>query len=126
MWQFDATGNNLVGSVLTSNNAAGGNGDDQGFFIMTDPVTGDIFVTGKSSNATGGYDMVIWKFTSAGVPDTSFGLGGFLIDNSAAGGDFWANGTSLAFVPESGKIIVTGCSLNTSNNLDMALWQYYQ
>jgi uncharacterized delta-60 repeat protein len=124
MWRIDATGHDLA--VVTNNNAAGGNGDDEGFFITTDTSTGDIFITGKSANAASGYDMVIWKYTSAGAPDTTFGLGGYLVDNSAAGGNYWANGTSLAIVPESGKLIVAGCSLNSSTNLDMVLWQYYQ
>lgn len=128
IWRFDATGESLVGTfgtagVVTHNSAAGGNGDDQGFFITLDG-DGNILVTGKSQNAADGYAMAIWKYTGNGARISSFGLNGVIVDNSAAGGDYLAAGTCLA-VDADERVLVTGCSTNTANDLDMVVWRYF-
>ena len=127
IWRFTGSGGSLVSTfgtagVVTHDSAAGGNGDDQGFFITFDD--GNILVTGKSQNAADGYAMAIWKYTGNGARISSFGLNGVLVDNSAAGGDYLAAGTSLAIDAE-GRILVTGCSANTANDLDMVIWRYF-
>ena len=127
IWRFTGSGGSLVSTfgtagVVTHDSAAGGNGDDQGFFITFDD--GNILVTGKSQNAADGYAMAIWKYTGNGARISSFGLNGVLVDNSAAGGDYLAAGTSLAMDAE-GRILVTGCSANTANDLDMVIWRYF-
>jgi len=128
IWRFTGSGGSLVNTfgtagVVTHDSAAGGNGDDQGFFITLDG-DGSILVTGKSQNAADGYAMAIWKYTGYGARISSFGLNGVLVDNSAAGGDYLAAGTCLA-VDAGGRVLVTGCSTNTANDLDMVIWRYF-
>jgi len=128
IWRFTGSGGSLVNTfgtagVVTHDSAAGGNGDDQAFFITLDGG-GNILVTGKSQNAADGYAMAIWKYTGNGSRISSFGLNGVLVDNSAAGGDYLAAGTSIA-VDADGRILVAGCSTNTANDLDMVIWRYF-
>jgi uncharacterized delta-60 repeat protein len=132
VWRFDSTGDHLVGTfgsggIVTANNAAGGDGDDLGFFITLDDG-GNILVAGESQNETGEYDLALWKFTASGAPYSSsgvfFGVSGVLVDDSPVGGDTQTAGIAVA-VDGDGKIIVTGASTNASDEYDMVLWQYY-
>ena len=47
--------------IVVHNNAAGGNGRDKGKSITTN-ANGKILVTGYSTNISGNYDMVIWRY----------------------------------------------------------------
>lgn len=46
---------------MVHHNAAGGNGYDYAESVSID-LQGRLVVTGRSYNAMGNYDMVIWKF----------------------------------------------------------------
>ncbi len=117
-----SSGNSKFSMVITHNNAAGGSGLDYGSSIALDS-SGNIYVTGYSFNNSGNTDMVIWKYTSAGVLDTSFGSGGIVVDDNAAGGSGLDYGSSIA-LDSSGNIYVVGYSTNSSGNRDMVIWKY--
>jgi len=106
--------------IVTHNSAAGGNGDDMGYSLALDS-SGKILVTGYSYNATN-TDMAIWRYNSDATLDTTFGTGGFVTHNSAAGGNWHDKGNSIA-VDSSDRIVVTGYSRGGSN-YDMAIWRY--
>jgi uncharacterized delta-60 repeat protein len=125
IWRYNSTGTldtsfNSVGYV-THHNAAGGNGNDDGFSITTDP-SGRILVAGDSYNGAGNYDLAIWRYNSNGLLDTSFGVSGIVTHDSAAGGSGADLGKGIAIDPL-GKILVAGYSWNGTNQ-DMALWRY--
>ena len=80
----------------------------------------NILIAGKSDNSSDD-DMVIWKFESSGVIDTSFasGVGYMTIDGTAGGGDDEALGISF---DEVGNILVSGRSFNGSDH-DAVIWR---
>jgi uncharacterized delta-60 repeat protein len=110
--------------IVVHNNAAGGNSYDGGDSIYVDS-NGKIYVTGYSINSSGNQDnedMVIWRYNSDGSLDKTFGNGGIVVHNNAAGGNDYDYGYSI-YVDGNGKIYVTGSSYN-GKNADMVIWKY--
>ncbi|MBC75513.1 MAG: hypothetical protein CME64_05800 [Halobacteriovoraceae bacterium] len=105
-------------SGLVTHDLSGGNADI-GNAITLDHE-GNILVAGKSNNGVDD-DMVLWKYTSNGVLDTSFagGAGYMSIDGTAGGGDDEAMGISL---DKTGHILVTGKSSNGTDH-DAVIWR---
>ncbi|MBI5635246.1 MAG: SBBP repeat-containing protein, partial [Nitrospirae bacterium] len=134
IWRHNADGSmdttfNSAGAVpgiLVHDSATGGNSDDFGNSITTD-ATGRILVAGYSYNASGNYDMVIWRYNADGSMDTTFNsagaVPGIVVHDSAAGGNSDDFGNSIT-VDTSGRILVTGYSINASGNYDMVIWRY--
>ena len=118
---------NGVGYVV-HNNAAGGNGTDIGYAIITDPLE-NILVAGQSDrdpSASANHDMVIWRYQSNGALDTSFNGIGYITHNSAAGGNGNDIGNAI-LLDRSGRILVAGCSDNDpsiQSNNDVVIWRY--
>ncbi len=113
---FNGTG------ILSHNNAAGGNYDDQGNAIVIDG-NGKILVAGQSSRSSTNLDMALWRYTAGGTLDTTFNGSGFVVSNGAAGGNGYDAGNGIA-IDGNGKILVAGCSTNAAGNYDMVLWRY--
>tara|TARA_B100001971_G_C18266808_1_gene593781 strand:+ start:3988 stop:5349 length:1362 start_codon:yes stop_codon:yes gene_type:complete len=92
-------------------NAAGGNGYDEGNAVAIDS-NDNIIVVGRSNGSTG-TKAAIWKYTSNGVLDTSFGGGdGFITTTS--------NGVKTGVVIDSAdNIYVTGYAGG-----EVTLWKY--
>jgi uncharacterized delta-60 repeat protein len=107
---------------VTHNNAAGGDSFDEGHDITTD-LSGRILVAGYSWNASGNYDMAIWRYNSNGTLDTTFNGQGWITHNNAAGGNSIDEGSAIA-MDSSGRILVAGYSYNASGNPDMVIWRY--
>ena len=107
--------------IVVHDGAAGGDSDDKGGSITIDS-SGKILVTGYSENGND-FDMVIWRYNTDGTFDTTFGSGGIVVHNSAAGGNSDDKGGSIT-IDSSGKILVTGYSKNASPNADMSIWRY--
>ena len=111
-------------------NAAGGNGIDAARAIALD-ASGLIYVAGNSQGAN--EDMVLWRYTSSGVLDTTFGADvnpadgtpdGFVVQAGTAGGNGVDRGTSVAVgTVDIEKVYVTGYSHNGAN-FDMVLWRF--
>jgi uncharacterized delta-60 repeat protein len=112
---FDSDG------IVVHNNAAGGDGWDEGNSIYVDS-NGKIYVTGYSRNRSGNADMVIWKYKNDGTLDNSFGNNGIVVHDNAAGGNGRDEGNSI-YVDNTGKIYVTGYSWS-GTSYDMVIWKY--
>ncbi len=125
VWRFNANGtlDNSFGNngIVVHNSAAGGNGDDIGKSVAIDS-SGKVLVTGLSKNINGDYDMVVLRFNADGTLDNSFGNNGIVVHNDASGGNGNDRGYSIS-IDSQGKIIVTGNSMNSNGNDDMAVWK---
>ncbi len=128
LWRFTPSGtlDTSFGSngIVAHNNAAGGNGTDWGLALALD-AGGNVLVAGYSTNASSNTDLALWRYTSSGVLDTSFGSNsnGIVIHDSAAGGSDNDRGFALA-LDAGGNILVTGNSVNANGDADMVLWRY--
>ena len=125
IWRYDAAGvlDTSFGGTgfVLHGNAAGGDLDDEGDVIAVDP-SGRIVVAGKSYGGPTHYDMVTWRYDSAGVLDAAFGQGGFTLHHNAAGGDNYDEGHGLGLDP-SGRVLIAGESFSGTSS-DMVLWAY--
>jgi uncharacterized delta-60 repeat protein len=126
IWRYNPDGSldttfNGTG-IVVHGGAAGGNGDDYGRSIALDG-NGRILVAGSSTNAAGHADMVVWRYNANGSPDTSLNGTGYVVSSNAAGGNGDSFGRSIA-IDASGRIVVTGSSVNAAGNDDMVIWRY--
>lgn len=108
---------------------------DYGYGVAID-AAGNILVTGSTVSTISGSvrrDMVVWRFTSAGVLDTTFGddvdpadlvPDGYFTHNAAAGANSDDQGKAIA-IDVLGRPVIVGDSINVSNNSDMAIWRLY-
>lgn len=123
-WKITSSGaldSSFAGTgVLVHHSAAGGNSHDQGNSIALDS-TGKVIVAGYSSSGVGNKDMAVWKFTTAGVLDTSFSGDGIYTEDGSAGG---TNEEAYAIKVDSADgLIVAGEAQAPGQGLDMALWK---
>ncbi len=127
VWRFDPDGQPdlTFGSsgVITNNNAAGGNRNDYGTAITVD-ANQNILVAGRSYNIASNYDMALWRLTSTGALDPSFGGGdGIVISQDTAGAVNDDEGKSVT-LDMNGKIVVGGYSYSVAKGKDMVVWRY--
>jgi uncharacterized delta-60 repeat protein len=118
IWRYNNNGSldKAFGSGGIVVNDRGDGGDS----IYVDKY-GKIYVTGSRRNGSN-EDMAIWRYNSDGSLDKTFGSGGMVVHNNAAGGNGDDVGYSI-YVDNNGKIYVTGWSWN-GNNRDMVIWRY--
>ncbi|MCZ6691787.1 MAG: SBBP repeat-containing protein [Planctomycetota bacterium] len=105
---------------LFHHDAAGGGGVDAAEGTAVDG-SGRILATGFSKSAVSSNDMVIWRYNPDGTLDLTFGIGGVLVHNDAAGGDRKDRGFDIT-LDASDRILVTGLSKNPLNH-DMVVWR---
>jgi uncharacterized delta-60 repeat protein len=117
LWRFnddgslDTTFNNPNGFIVHGN-AAGGNSDDQASAVAIDKIN-RIVVVGwsKNADATSNYDMVVWRYNTAGALDTAnFNGSGFVVHGKAAGTNKHDLATGVA-IDGIGRIVVAGSML---------------
>ena len=83
---------------------------------------GSILVTGSHYIAGEGNNMIVFKLSSTGVRDLTFGSeGGYFSHHDAAGGDGGDSGMALA-VDAVGNIFVAGESAGSTDN-DLVIWK---
>ncbi|MEN3015730.1 MAG: delta-60 repeat domain-containing protein [bacterium] len=100
------------GGHVVINNIVGNNSWEQGNSIYVDQA-GKVYVTGESSSGLI-IDLIVTKLNSDGSLDTTFGSGGHVILHNIAGGNWYDYGHSI-YVDQAGKVYITGCSWNGSD-----------
>ena len=106
--------------IVVHNSAAGGNNDDSGWAMALDSED-NIYITGTSTNGSGGRDMVVWKYMSNGSLDTSFGTDGIVVRSDSSFADL-DTGTSIV-LDSAGNIYVAGFSA-VYKWTDMIIWKF--
>ncbi len=104
------------------NGSAGGDANDTARDVAIDG-SGRIVLVGESSNAAGNLDLVVWRYTTAGAPDPTFGNGGAFVHAAAAGGTDANDAGRGVAIDASQRIVVTGRSTTAAGSLDMAVWR---
>jgi uncharacterized delta-60 repeat protein len=123
VWRYDANGlldttgfNQGSGFVRDIDREGGGVScaiDSQGRIVVAGFAT-----------LGGGWDMALWRYTSAGEPDLSFNNGdAFLTHHGAAGGNGEDIGIGLT-IDASDRILVTGYSTAGNGDQDLAVWRF--
>jgi uncharacterized delta-60 repeat protein len=102
--------------------AAGGGGTDWGRCIAEDGA-GGVLLGGYSMNPSGDHDVALMRYTSTGSLDASFAVGGIALHGGAAGGSSEDRCHDMT-VDASGRILLTGYSVNASGDEDMVVWRY--
>jgi uncharacterized delta-60 repeat protein len=111
---FDSDG------IVTQDGSAGGE-DDVGNSFDFD-TSGNLVVVGQGESVSNFGDMVVWKYTSGGILDTSFNTTGIFSHNGAAGGSGFDAANDVA-IDHDGNYLVAGYSRNGEGNTDMTLWK---
>lgn len=129
IWRFynngtpDTTFGSGSGYVSYSNNANEGRWRDLGH-----EWPGEIDSSGRLVMAASRYngsndDIMVVRFNANGLIDTSFGIGGTVTHDNAAGGngDDWSRGM---MIDPDGKILITGMSTKSGGGMDAVVWRF--
>ncbi|MCZ6689075.1 MAG: delta-60 repeat domain-containing protein [Planctomycetota bacterium] len=111
-----------TGGWVVFDNPAPGFDEDEAYGIALDSM-GRIVLGGATGPTGGSYDMALWRYTTSGVLDASFGAGGMVIHVDAAGGasDDWADDL---IIDSAGRIVATGASYNLNGDSEAVVWRY--
>jgi uncharacterized delta-60 repeat protein len=105
----------------------GGNNNDYGLGVTTD-LDGRVYVSGSYDNSGGNNDMAIWRFTSSGVLDSTFGGDAFTVDGIPDGFSVYDRGsydTGYAVaLDQAGHVYVAGHTHGGSSDYDMTIWRF--
>ncbi|TYO98668.1 putative delta-60 repeat protein [Geothermobacter ehrlichii] len=89
---------------------------------VTVDANGRIVIMGTRRNFAGNLDLALWRYNANGVLDASFGNGGIVISDNAAGGNRDDAGYA-GMIDSSGRILVAGASDNGSDR-DLVVWRF--
>ncbi len=124
VWRYNPDGTldttfNGTGFVIHQNAGGGADRMDAAKALTLDD-DGNIVVCGASWNASGFYDIVVWRFEPDGDLDSTFDGDGFAVESYPAGGTLHDSASDIV-IDSSGKIFVTGDSYNAGGNTDMVV-----
>lgn len=111
-----------AGGAAIHDGGTGGGGDAEARAITLDP-SGRIFAAGYRSTLATGADMALWCYDLSGNLDGTFGAGGFVTHDGAAGGSNDDYGEGVA-VGGAGRVLVAGRSEDFLQITDMVTWAY--
>jgi uncharacterized delta-60 repeat protein len=119
---LDTTFAGGVGRLDMPAPAAAGAGSAVQVFGVTVDGLGRILVVGTTTPASGGTFMTVWRLTSAGALDTTFGTGGSFATRGTAGGTEGDMGNAI-LVDSSNRAYVGGASALASGNNVPVVWR---
>ena len=89
--------------------------------------SGRIVAAGTSNRATGGTEVVVWRYLPDGTPDSGFGSSGlFRSGSSSVAGGSGAGAIDSVFamtIDSQGRYILVGNSRNASAGTELAIWR---
>lgn len=110
VWKYKNNGTpdttfNGTGKVTHAGDAVGGYNES---YAVVEDGSGNIVVAGNAmQNITAQWNIGLWRFTSAGVPDTSFNSTGYRRVKFSSPGSFYDYGQDIA-LDASGRMVVAG------------------
>jgi uncharacterized delta-60 repeat protein len=140
LWRFtesgdlDASGFGAPAGFVKASRTAGGAADnywDQGSGLALDSL-GRIVVAGFSNTAvldqwgTPRPALALWRFSSAGQPDATFGTGGAVVVSGSAGATgagVWDSASSVA-IDGQDRIVAAGVSYAPASVGNVGLWRF--
>lgn len=136
IWRFNSNGTadtsfgggsgHVVSGATGAAGATGSSEYDYATSLQLDSQ-GRLVMAGASANASGGTELAIWRYTSAGSLDSSFGTGGDVV--SGATGAAGATGSSEYDVPEilridsQGRLVMAGFSAKSGGGYEAVVWR---
>ena len=121
IWKYDSNGNPDISfdddGLVVYDGATGEDCHDIGYSIKLDSAN-NIYVTRSIGESTA---MVIWKYSSNGILDTSFDDGGIVISYGTDDQFSTAEGHSIT-LDSVNNIYITGSCYNPGFRHDMAIW----
>jgi len=127
VWRLTSTGvldNTFSGDGIFVHSGAAGGGNswaDNGQAVLIDSQ-GRIVVAGESADATGYSDLAVWRLTTAGALDSSFGTGGIVTHAGAAGTNSFEFVYDLLLDANDG-VYVAGSGSN-GTDYDAVVWAF--
>lgn len=123
VWKLTATGSLdpgfATGGIFTHGDAAGGDGLDVGQCGQFDS-SGRLVIGGYSRNIVGNNDLALWRLTTSGNLDGSFGDGGFTAFDLTPIYGFASNEVAESLVLDSqGRLLVIGTASE-----DLGVWRF--
>jgi len=119
VWRLLPTGaldTSFNGVGFASHNGAAGGNDAEDVRGLAIDASGRIVLAGTSKNADAVVKMVAWRYTAAGVLDTSFGGTGFFVD---PGLKSTARGVRI---DAQGRLVFAG-QKNSATDADLGIWR---
>jgi uncharacterized delta-60 repeat protein len=142
IWRYNTDGSldttfGGTGFVIFQNNGNGAagapNATKQDYALATQlDSQGNIVACGRSKNAAGGKEVTIWRYTPAGVLDTTFnGVGYTFFQHNGLGATGTANATKsdmgrYCFVDSQDRIITGGPSYEPGGTPAITVWRFNQ
>lgn len=88
-------------------------------------ASGRIVVAGFAWNGSD-WDGALWRFTDAGIPDSTFNGVGYVTNNASEGSGV-TTGEDIGVgvgIDNSGRIVMAGYSSSNAGNQDMTVWRF--
>jgi uncharacterized delta-60 repeat protein len=104
---------------------AGGTSDGvgEGNLVAIDSQ-GRVIVAGTAQDSSLNDHLAVWRYTSAGAPDTAFNGTGFATTIATAGAGGTSDTGNAVAVDSQGRIVVTGTSTDGTGKTHMAIWRF--
>ncbi|MEZ4819086.1 MAG: hypothetical protein R3A45_03995 [Bdellovibrionota bacterium] len=106
--------------IAVTADPAGGSGTNDFPWAVTTDENNKIIVVGHGTNASGNQDMIVVRYTSTGVLDTTFGGGDGIFTHNVAGTN--DENCHQVYIDSDGKIWAFGSSSDGADH-DLVIWK---
>lgn len=113
-----------AGGWITQTDTAGFGGNEIGRFLAID-AQGRIVVSGEGTGASGNQDLLIWRFQTDGLLDTTFNGQGWVSHDGVAGPASRELAEAGLAIDAQQRIVAAGSS-DGPNDLEVVVWRFLE